>query len=177
MFTEQDSSAQTGAVLCLAAAIEGSRSPDAASLRRLLPRIEKLARSDCFKAKPALLSLVGSVVAVEGVLRVGAWNVVWNLLNLLVDFLSIDDWAARKAAAEALAKIAAVEKDSLSEYKASCLKTFEATRFDKVKAARETMNQMTFSTAAIFANASAVVNIIINKIINLIINLIRSKLN
>ncbi|XP_042034155.1 TORTIFOLIA1-like protein 3 [Salvia splendens] len=142
LFTEQDSSAQTGAALCLAAAIEGSRSPDAASLRRLLPRIEKLARSDCFKAKPALLALVGSVVAVEGVLRVGAGNVVWNLINLLVDFLSSDDWAARKAAAEALAKIAAVEKDSLSEYKASCLKTFEAKRFDKVKAARETMNQM-----------------------------------
>ncbi|XP_047972115.1 TORTIFOLIA1-like protein 3 [Salvia hispanica] len=142
LFTEQDSSAQTGAALCLAAAIEGSRSPDAASLRRLLPRIEKLARSDCFKAKPALLALVGSVVAVEGVLRVGAGNVVWNLLNLLVDFLSSDDWAARKAAAEALAKIAAVEKESLSEYKASCLKTFEAKRFDKVKAARETMNQM-----------------------------------
>ncbi|KAL1531797.1 TORTIFOLIA1-like protein 3 [Salvia divinorum] len=142
LFTEQDCNAQTGAALCLAAAIEGSRSPDAASLRRLLPRIEKLARSDSFKAKPALLALVGSLVAVEGVLRVGGGNVVWNLLNLLVDFLSSDDWAVRKAAAEALVKIAAVEKESLSEYKASCLKTFEAKRFDKVKAARETMNQM-----------------------------------
>lgn len=132
LLTEQDSNAQTGAALCLAAVIEGSRNPDAASLRRLLPRIEKLAKSDNFKAKPALLALLGSLVAVEGVLRGGGKNVVWNLLNLLVDFLSSDDWAARKAAAEALVKIAAVEKESLSEYKASCLKTFEAKRFDKV---------------------------------------------
>ncbi|XP_057780826.1 TORTIFOLIA1-like protein 4 [Salvia miltiorrhiza] len=142
LFTEQETNAQTGAALCLAAAIEGSRNPDAASLRRLLPRIEKLAKSESFKAKPALLALVGSLVAVDGVLRGGGRNVVWNLLNLLVDFLSSDDWAARKAAAEALVKIAAVESESLSEYKASCLKTFEAKRFDKVKAARETMNQM-----------------------------------
>ncbi|KAL1553538.1 TORTIFOLIA1-like protein 4 [Salvia divinorum] len=142
LFTEQDSNAQTGAALCFAAVIEGSRNPDAASLRRFIPRIEKLAKSDCFKAKPALLTLVGSLVAVEGVLRGGGRNVVWNSLNLLVDFLSSDDWAARKAAAEALVKIAAVEKESLSDYKASCLKTFETKRFDKVKAARETMNQM-----------------------------------
>ena len=132
LFTEQDSNAQTGAALCFAAVIEGSRNPDAASLRRLLPRIEKLAKSDSFKAKPALLALVGSLVAVEGVLRGGGRNVVRNSLNLLVDFLSSDDWAARKAAAEALVKIAAVEKESLSEYKASCLQTFEAKRFDKV---------------------------------------------
>ncbi|KAH6781517.1 hypothetical protein C2S52_001725 [Perilla frutescens var. hirtella] len=142
LFTEQDPSAQTGAALCLAAVIEGSRNPDAGSLRRLLPRIEKLAKCESFKAKPAVLALVGSVVAVEGVLRGGGKNVVRNLLSCLVEFLSSEDWAARKAAAEALMKIAAVEKESLSEYKASCLKTFEAKRFDKVKAARETMNQM-----------------------------------
>ncbi|XP_041998359.1 TORTIFOLIA1-like protein 3 [Salvia splendens] len=64
-----------------------------------------------------------------------------NLIGSLVEFLSSEDWAARKAAAEALTKMAVVERDALSEYKASCL-TFEAKRFYKVKAARETMNQM-----------------------------------
>lgn len=142
LFTEQDPNAQTGAALCLAAVIEGSRNPDAGSLRRLLPRIEKLAKCDSFKAKPALLALVGSVVEVEGVLRGGGKNAVRNLLSCLVEFLNSEDWAARKAAAEALMKIATVEKESLSEFKASCLKTFEAKRFDKVKAARETMIQM-----------------------------------
>ncbi|KAL8529722.1 hypothetical protein ACS0TY_006966 [Phlomoides rotata] len=142
LFTEQDFHAQTGAALCLAAVIEGSRNPDAGSLRRLLPRIEKLAKCESFKAKPALLALMGSVVGVKGVLSSGGKNVVGNLICCLMEFLSSEDWAARKAAAEALMKIATVEKESLSEYKTSCLKTFESKRFDKVKAARETMNQM-----------------------------------
>ncbi|KAJ0899378.1 putative MT-associated protein TORTIFOLIA1/SPIRAL2 [Helianthus annuus] len=44
--------------------------------------------------------------------------------------------------AEVLEVLAVVEKDLLPEYKASCLKTFEAKKFDKVKGVRETMNQM-----------------------------------
>ncbi|KAA8542607.1 hypothetical protein F0562_023759 [Nyssa sinensis] len=44
--------------------------------------------------------------------------------------------------AEALTKLAVVEKDTLSEFKYACLKTFEVKRFDKVKVVRETMNQM-----------------------------------
>lgn len=112
--------------------IEGSRNPDVGSLRKLLPRLEKLAKCDSFKAKAAILALMGSVVGVEGVLSGGGKNVIKNLITCLTEFLSSEDWAARKAAAEALMKIAVVEKDVLSEYKASCLKTFEAKRFDKV---------------------------------------------
>ncbi|KAG6383652.1 hypothetical protein SASPL_156585 [Salvia splendens] len=109
-----DAGAQNGAALCLAAVIEGSPHPDAGSLRRLLPKLEKLAKCDGFKAK-----VFGGVLKQRGL-------------------------AARKAAAEALMKVAAVEsqRDALSECKASCLKAFEARRFDKVKAARESMNLM-----------------------------------
>ncbi|KAJ0540044.1 putative MT-associated protein TORTIFOLIA1/SPIRAL2 [Helianthus annuus] len=58
-------------------------------------------------------------------------------------FISVaEDWAVRKGAAEVLEVLAVVEKDLLPEYKASCLKTFEAKKFDKVKGVRETMNQM-----------------------------------
>ncbi|KAK4394590.1 TORTIFOLIA1-like protein 3 [Sesamum angolense] len=114
LFTEQDCNTQNGTALCLAAVIEGSGNPDVGSLRKLLPRLEKLAKCESFKAKAALLALMGSVRRL----------------------------AARKAAAEAFIKIASVERDGLSEHKASCLKTFEAKRFDKVKATRETMNQM-----------------------------------
>ncbi|KAG8388635.1 hypothetical protein BUALT_Bualt02G0145900 [Buddleja alternifolia] len=142
LFIEQDSNTQNGAALCLKAIIDGSRNPDAGSLRRSLPKLEKLAKCESFKAKAALLALIGSVVEVKGVLSSGAKNVIRNLIVCLIEFLNSEDWAARKAAAEALVKIAVVEKDSLSEYKASCLKTFEAKRFDKVKAARETINQM-----------------------------------
>lgn len=142
LFTEQDTNAQTGAALCLAAIIEGSSNPDAGSLRRLLPKLEKLAKSASFKAKAALLALIGSIVDVKGVLSDGGKNVVRNLIVLLVEFLSSADWAARKAAAEALMKMAAMEKDALSEYKIQCLKSFEAKRFDKVKATRQVINQM-----------------------------------
>ncbi|KAL6509597.1 hypothetical protein OROGR_022907 [Orobanche gracilis] len=142
LFLEQDQNAENGAALCLAAVIEGSMNPDASSLRRMLPRFEKLAKCESFKAKAALLTLIGSVIQVKGVFSSGGKNVVRNLITCLMEFLSNEDWAARKAAAEALMKIATVEKDVLSEYKLSCLKTFEAKRFDKVKAARETMNQM-----------------------------------
>ncbi|GKE14080.1 tortifolia1-like protein 4 [Tanacetum coccineum] len=48
----------------------------------------------------------------------------------------------QKGAAEVLEKLAVVERELCKEFKSSCLKTFEAKRFDKVKSVRETMNQM-----------------------------------
>ncbi|XP_022885324.1 TORTIFOLIA1-like protein 4 [Olea europaea var. sylvestris] len=141
LFREQDSNTQTGAALCLVSIIEGSQNPDSGSLKRLLPRFEKLAKCESFKAKAALLTLMGSVVELNGVLN-GGGNLIKNLVMCLVEFLSSEDWTARKAAAETLMKIAGADNYALSEYKSSCLKTFEAKRFDKVKAVRETMNQM-----------------------------------
>lgn len=142
LFIEQDIHTQTGAALCLAAIIEGSRNVDVGSLRRLLPRLQKLGKCDSFKAKAAILAAIGSIVGVNGVLSNCGKIVIKNLVGCLVEFLSSDDWAARKAAAEALVKVVAVEKDVLSEYKDPCLKIFEAKKFDKVKAAREVMNQL-----------------------------------
>lgn len=140
LFIEQDIHTQTGAALCLAAIIEGSRNVDVGSLRRLLPRLQKLGKCDSFKAKAALLAAIGSIVGMKGVFSNCGKIVIKNLIVGLVEFLSSDDWAARKAAAEALVKVVAVETDALSEYKDSCLKIFEAKKFDKVKAAREAMN-------------------------------------
>ncbi|CAN4088196.1 unnamed protein product [Withania somnifera] len=139
LFTEQEMTSQIGAALCLAAAIEASPDPDISCLRKSLPRFEKLLKSESFKAKAALLTLIGSVIAVGGASN---QQIVRNLVPYLIESVSSDDWAARKASAEALLRLAAVEGDALSEFKASCLKTFEAKRFDKVKAVRETMNQM-----------------------------------
>lgn len=140
LVTEQDLNSQIGAALCLAAAINGAPDPDTVYLRRLLPRIERLLKNDSFKAKAALLTVVASVISVGA-----ASNpvIVKNLVKIMVEFVvKSEDWAARKAAAEALEKLAVVETDLLPEFKASCLKTFEAKKFDKVKAVRETMNQM-----------------------------------
>ncbi|KAE9601455.1 hypothetical protein Lal_00023799 [Lupinus albus] len=139
LFTEQDQNSQIGAALCLASAIDGAPDPDPVILAKLLPRFEKLLKRDAFKAKMAVMTLIGSVVAVGGVSN---HTILKSLIPCLVESLSSGDWATRKAAAEALAVMANVERDYLSEFKAECLKVFENRRFDKVKVVREVMNQM-----------------------------------
>ncbi|RDY07037.1 TORTIFOLIA1-like protein 3, partial [Mucuna pruriens] len=139
LFTEQDPNSQSGAALCLASAIDGAPDPDPARLARLLPRFEKLLKSKVFRAKPALLVLVGSVVKAGGASSRGALT---NLVPCLVEALGSEDWATRKGAAEALKKLATAERDLLPEFKGGCLKVFEDRRFDKVKLVREVMNQM-----------------------------------
>ncbi|KAL5544322.1 hypothetical protein UlMin_008106 [Ulmus minor] len=139
LFTEQDVNSQIGAALCLASAVDAAPDPEPAKLGKLLPKFEKLLKCESFKAKPALLTLIGSVIEAGGVSGEGSLR---NLVPCLVSFLSSEDWAARKATAEALGKLAVVERDLLPEFKAGCLKTFENRRFDKVKVVREVMNQM-----------------------------------
>ncbi|PIA62328.1 hypothetical protein AQUCO_00200372v1 [Aquilegia coerulea] len=136
---EQDQNSQIGSSLCLASAIDASPDPDVAQLQRLVPKLMKLLRSDSFKAKPALLSLIASIV---GAGAVSNQNLLGSLVPVLVEFLSSEDWAARKAGAEALERLAIVERDSVSEFKSSCLSIFESRRYDKVKAVRENMSQM-----------------------------------
>ncbi|KAJ0105576.1 hypothetical protein Patl1_17947 [Pistacia atlantica] len=138
LFTEQDMNAQVGAALCLAAAIDAAPDPEAGRLERMLARLERLVKNEGFKAKAAALVVVGSVIGSGAAGGAG----LKGLVSCLLGFLSSDDWAARKAAAEALWRLAAVEKDSVAEFKANCLKVFESRRFDKVKAVREVMNQM-----------------------------------
>ncbi|GFQ01783.1 microtubule-associated protein spiral2-like [Phtheirospermum japonicum] len=113
LFTKQDSNTQTGAALFLAAVIEGSGNPNFGILRKLLPGLEKLVKCERFKAKSAILASIRSVGGVKGVLNFGRKNVTKNLVICLMEFLSSEYWAARKAGAEALIKIAAVEKDAL----------------------------------------------------------------
>ncbi|KAK9119575.1 hypothetical protein Scep_017668 [Stephania cephalantha] len=136
---EQDWNSQIGSAMCLGSAIDAAPDPDPQQLQRLAPRLVKLLRSDSFKAKPALLGLIGSIVGAGGA---RGRNVVESLVPCVVEFLSCEDWAARKAAAEVLERLAKVEGSELSEFKAACLVTFESRRFDKVKAVRETMNRM-----------------------------------
>ncbi|KAJ6321347.1 hypothetical protein OIU77_011437 [Salix suchowensis] len=135
---DQDFNAQIGAALCLAAAIEAAPEPEVEHLRKVLPRLGKLVKGEGFKAKAALLSLIGSIVGVGGASSKGLLD--W-LVPCLVEFLSSEDWTARKAAAEALGKVATMEKKLAREHKATCLTSLESRRFDKVKVVRETMNR------------------------------------
>ncbi|KAL7603686.1 hypothetical protein Lser_V15G14784 [Lactuca serriola] len=139
VLTEQDQNSQIGSALCLSAAIEASPDPEPAQLQKLLPRVLKLIKSDGFKAKPALLTVIGSIAAAGG--ASSNRNSLNSLIPCLVDFLSSDDWAARKAAVEALGRLAVVEKVHLTAFRSSCLASLENKRFDKVKVVRESMNQ------------------------------------
>ncbi|XP_061976741.1 TORTIFOLIA1-like protein 4 isoform X2 [Populus nigra] len=135
---DQDLNAQIGAALCLAAAIEAAPEPEVEQLRKVLPRLGKLVKGEGFKAKAALLSVIRSIVGVGGASSKGILD--W-LVPCLVEFLCSEDWAARKAAAEALGKVASIEKKLAKEHKATCLTSLETRRFDKVKVVRETMNR------------------------------------
>ncbi|XP_015965287.1 TORTIFOLIA1-like protein 4 [Arachis duranensis] len=136
---EQDANSQIGAALCLAAAVEAAPEPDAEALRRsAMPRLGKLAKSEVCKAKAALLVLIGSVVGAGGASSSGVLN--W-LVPCLVEFLSSEDWAVRKAAAEALGKVATTERDLASRHRALCLDSLQNRKFDKVKVVRESMNR------------------------------------
>ncbi|XWS60658.1 hypothetical protein CRYUN_Cryun07bG0054700 [Craigia yunnanensis] len=141
VFTEQEPKAQIGAALCLAAAINGSPDPDPVRLGRMLTKLEKLVKCDGCKAKAAVLVVIGSVIGSGGASNLSQ-GMMKGLVGCLIGFLSSEDWAARKGAAEALGRLAVVERDSLAEFKTGCMKVFEARRFDKVKAAREVMSQM-----------------------------------
>ncbi|XWS37405.1 hypothetical protein CRYUN_Cryun19dG0040100 [Craigia yunnanensis] len=141
LFTEQEPNAQIGAALCLAAAINGSPDPDPVRLGRMLTKLEKLVKCDGCKAKAAVLVVIGSVIGSGGASNLGQ-AMMQGLVGCLIGFLSSEDWAARKGAAEALGRLAVSERDSLPEFKTDCMKVFEARRFDKVKAAREVMSQM-----------------------------------
>lgn len=126
---DHDFNAQIGAAMCLAAAIEAAPEPEAEQLRKVLPRLVKLVKGEGFKAKPALLSVIGNIVGVGGA---SSKSVLDWLVPCLLEFLSSDDWAARKAAAEALGKVAQAEKELSKEHKVACLSSLESRRFDKV---------------------------------------------
>ncbi|MCD9643752.1 hypothetical protein HAX54_031422 [Datura stramonium] len=135
---EQDNNSQIGASLCLAAAIEASPDPEPAELKKMLPKLLKLVKNDSFKAKPALLSLIGSIVSVGGASNK---NVLNSLVPITAELLSSEDWTVRKAAAETLGRLAVSERELLSELKAFCITSLDNKRFDKVKVVRETMNR------------------------------------
>ncbi|CAM8878460.1 unnamed protein product [Rhodiola kirilowii] len=135
---EQDYNSQIGSAMCLAAAIEASPDPEPVQLAKAVPKLLKLAKSECFKAKPALISLLGSIVGAGGCSNRGVLDsVVWRA----VEFLSSEDWAARKSAVEVLERLVVTDREMAVEYRTTCVATLESRRFDKVKVVRDAMNQ------------------------------------
>ncbi|KAH6814213.1 ARM repeat superfamily protein [Perilla frutescens var. frutescens] len=131
LFHEQDLKPQIGAALCLSAAVEAAPEPDLSELRKFLPMVLKLVKSNCSKAKPALLSVVGD--SVVGSDCVKSKNLLSSIVSTAVDFLSSEDWASRKGVAEILEKVAVACRSLAAEFKACCVAALESRRFDKVK--------------------------------------------
>ncbi|KAI0510713.1 hypothetical protein KFK09_011322 [Dendrobium nobile] len=144
LLQEQDLNPQSVSAYSLAAALDETAAANAdhltGFLHRLLPRLVKLVRSPASKAKPALLTLLGSVVAAGGI--DGDATSLQAVIPCLVEFLACEDWSARKAAAEALTRLAVAERDRLVGFKPSYLALFESRRYDKVKIVRDSMNRM-----------------------------------
>ncbi|XP_044493577.1 TORTIFOLIA1-like protein 4 isoform X2 [Mangifera indica] len=138
VLVEQDVNSQVGGAMCLSAAIEAAANPEVEQLRKLLPRLGKVVKSEGSKTKAAVLGVIGSVVEVGGARNKGVLD--W-LVPFVREFLTCDDWATRKAAAEVLGKVASVEQDLASEYKNASLAALESRRFDKIKLVRETMKR------------------------------------
>jgi hypothetical protein len=138
---EQDQCAQLAAAL---AAVEASEPTDdlVVYLQGLLPRLYKLLRIAAFKAKPALISLIDAASAASSGGPASA------VMPCLRDALTADDWAARKAAAEALALLALENGDDLVSHKSSSVTIFEAKRFDKVSMPHEIFGIVVRSAAA-----------------------------
>ncbi|MBA0855870.1 hypothetical protein Goshw_020307 [Gossypium schwendimanii] len=138
LVVEQDVNSQIGAAMCLSAAIEAAPDPETEQLKKVLPKLGKLVRSESFRAKAAVFGVIGSVASVGGA---GSKGVLDWFVPCAVESLSSEDWGTRKAAAEALGKVAMAEKELAAEYKAACVTALGNKRFDKVKIVRETMNR------------------------------------
>ncbi|XVE84971.1 hypothetical protein DITRI_Ditri17bG0054600 [Diplodiscus trichospermus] len=138
LLVDQDLNSQIGAAMCLAAAIEAAPDPETDQLRKVLPKLGKLVRNESFKAKAVVFGVIGSVASVGGA---GSKGVLDWLVPCALESLSSEDWGTRKAATEALGKVAMAEKELATEYKAACVAALVNKRFDKVKIVRETMNR------------------------------------
>ncbi|KAK3188983.1 hypothetical protein Dsin_028544 [Dipteronia sinensis] len=102
VLVEQDTNSQIGGALCLSAAIEAAPDPEAEQLKKLLPCLRKIVTSEGFKVKAAVVGVIGRVGGVGGAKNKGVMD--W-VVPCVLDFLSSDDLATRKAAAEVLAKV------------------------------------------------------------------------
>ncbi|XP_031480528.1 TORTIFOLIA1-like protein 4 [Nymphaea colorata] len=135
---EQSYGLQAGSALCLVSAIEGSPDPDPAYLQRMVPKVVKLLGSQSFKAKPALLAVVSAIIG-SGAAESRA--VLALLVPAVTECMKSNDWATRKAAAEAIWRLAIVDSEAASWFRSRCVDSLESCRFDKVKHVRDSVNQ------------------------------------
>ncbi|KAJ1375234.1 Armadillo-type fold [Sesbania bispinosa] len=144
---EQNKGVQAGAAVCMAKMVEcagGVGSGDAASalvpvaaFQKLCPRICKLLNSPNFLAKAAILPVVAGLSQVGAI----APQSLEHMLPSIHDCLTSNDWATRKAAAEALTSLALHSSSLITEKTAPTIAALEACRIDKIKPVRDSMTE------------------------------------
>ncbi|KAL5836247.1 hypothetical protein ACOSQ4_015744 [Xanthoceras sorbifolium] len=133
---EQNKQAQSGNALCLARVIDNTHQPPVSILQRMLTRTIKLLKNPHFMAKPAVIELNRSIIQAGGA---ATQNVLSAAIASIQEALKNSDWTTRKAASVALGEIASSGGSFLGTFKASCIRSLESCRFDKVKPVRETV--------------------------------------
>ncbi|KAK3221198.1 hypothetical protein Dsin_008223 [Dipteronia sinensis] len=133
---EQNKQAQSGTALCLARVVDNTNHPPVSVLQRMLTRTIKLLKNPHFMAKPAIIELNRSIIQAGGA---ATQNVLSAAIASIQEALKNSDWTTRKAASVALGEIASSGGSFLGTFKASCIRSLESCRFDKVKPVRETV--------------------------------------
>ncbi|CAN1761949.1 TORTIFOLIA1-like protein 2 [Linum perenne] len=134
---EQNKHVQSGSALCLAKVIDNTQDPPTSILQRMLTRITKLLKNPHFMAKPAVIELARSIIQDGGA---PSQNILAAAMTSIQDALKNSDWTTRKAASVALGELAAAGGSCLGSFRASCIRSLESCRFDKVKPVRDAIN-------------------------------------
>ncbi|KAH7856215.1 hypothetical protein Vadar_034030 [Vaccinium darrowii] len=133
---EQNKQVQSGAALCLARVIDNTNDPPASILQRMLTRTIKLLKNPHFMAKPAVIELNRSIIQAGGA---PSQVILSAAMSSIQEALKNSDWTTRKAASLSLGEIASSGGSFFSSFKASCIRSLESCRFDKVKPVRDTV--------------------------------------
>ncbi|KAK8977704.1 hypothetical protein V6N11_013485 [Hibiscus sabdariffa] len=133
---EQNKYVQSGAALCLARVIDNTHDPPASILQRMLTRTTKLLKNPHLMAKSSVIELNRSIIQAGGATT---QSLLAAAMASIQEALKNSDWTTRKAASIALGDIASSGASFLGSFRASCIRSLESCRFDKVKPVRDTV--------------------------------------
>ncbi|XVE78714.1 hypothetical protein DITRI_Ditri14bG0000700 [Diplodiscus trichospermus] len=133
---EQNKQVQSGAALCLASVIDNTHDPPVSVLQRMLTRTTKLLKNPHFMGKSSVIELNRSIILAGGATTE---SLLGAAMASIQEALKNSDWTTRKAASIALGEIASSGSSFLGLFRASCIRSLDSCRFDKVKPVRDTV--------------------------------------
>ncbi|PON36271.1 Coatomer beta subunit [Parasponia andersonii] len=136
---QQNKQMQSGSASCLATVIDNTHNPPLSLLHRMLSRTTKMLKNPHFMAKPPIIDLNRSIILAGS--APPTHNLLSTAMATIQESLKNNDWSTRKAASIALGEIASSGASFLGSFKASCVRSLESCRFDKVKPVRDTVLQ------------------------------------